>query len=118
MSDSIRLLNTLAANGVVQNVVTGSQFEFSRTNEEILIAIAKENVANFTVSADVFFGPQLKISGGFVGTEVGAGQGPRLPDYTIVSSAAMAGDQLTITLRETGGLAGGDVVTFVQKSPL
>ena len=113
---SFRTTVTVPANGQINNVMEGSAFRFARGVQNVEVAATQAAGAG-TVVADVQFGPQLQLESGSISDEIGAGQGPRIPDNTIVGDVAAPGDEIIIRLRETAGLATG-VTVFIRTEPL
>ena len=101
---SIRRADTVPANGTVENVLAGSAFEFAAQTWQVEIATTQVAGAG-NVQATILFGPEVKLEDGPVATEIGVGQGPRLPDNLIVGDLAAAGDRLVVRLREIAGTA-------------
>ena len=103
---------TLAANGVNENVLSGSAYEYVGRASQITVALAK-NSAGGTVDADVQVGPELLTESSNVDNEQGVGFGPLVPENLVVQDMAAAGDRVIVRLRETGG-TGADVGVMVR----
>lgn len=108
----------IAANGVNENVLTGSPFEFVGGPSTVIVALAQEVPATTEdVRADITFGSEVELQDGRIPVEAGVGQGPRLPDNVLVRDVARGGDRIQVRLREVGGAA-SEVSVIVQVDPL
>ena len=105
------------AGGSLVNVLTGSAFEFAPDAEEIEVYATQVSGGGILV-ADVQFGSSVQMEQGPLADEIGAGQGPRIPDNLLVSDVAVPGDRLKVSLRETAGLAAGDWTVMVRTRPV
>lgn len=99
---SVRTTQQVPANGTIQNLLTGRQFEYLTFDAEVEVAITEATGAGVT-ECDVAFGPEIQIENAPIATEVNPANGPRLPDNIIASGVAAAGSQLRVTARETNG---------------
>jgi len=86
----------LAANAVVANIMTGSEFERLPAPARIRVAIASDQQ---DASADVSFGNVIQGTAISVPLEPAAGVGPRLPEELLIDDMADAGDLILVRLR-------------------
>lgn len=112
---TIRATTVVPAGGVVQNVLTGSQFEFL-ARPSIVQVFAVQDLTELA-QIEVFFGQELQLPQSPV-TEAVAGTGPKVPDDEIVNDLGAPGDRLVVRLVETGGAVAANVRTMVKITPL
>jgi len=99
----------LAANAVVANIMTGSEFERLPAPARIRVAI----VASLSdASADVSFGNVIQGTSINLPLEPAAGVGPRLPEELLIDDMADAGDLILVRLRV--GSAATTIRTIVR----
>jgi len=92
----------VAANAVIANVMTGSEFERLPAPARIRVAIAASVV---DVSADVSFGNVIQGTTISVPLEPAVGVGPRLPEELLIDDMADAGDLILVRLRNGAAVA-------------
>lgn len=109
-----RFRNVLAANGVVENIIAGSQFEFLGRPSRVQIYSVADLVD--TVALEVFFGQELQATQARLPAVVN-GTGPTVPDDLIVDDVGAPGDRLVLRLTEQTGIA-GVVRTMVVITPV
>ena len=102
---------TVPLNGSIDNVVSGSAFEFLRGNSVVSIGVtaaAAGVVVNIQSGADVV----LEESDAYIKTQF-----PIIPDEMFYNDVGVQGDRLVIRLRNT---TAGDIVAraIVQITPL
>lgn len=90
----------LAANSVVANMMTGSEFERLPAPARIRVAIASD-VSD--ASCDVSFGNVIQGTAINLPLEPAAGVGPRLPEELLIDDMADAGDLILVRLRAGAG---------------
>lgn len=103
---------SIPANGSVENVLSGSAFEFLRGNAVVSIGITADAaglVANIQSGADIV----LEESP----LQVKANSFPIIPDEMYYNDVGVQGDRLVIRIRNTTGGA-VDARTIVQVTPL
>lgn len=100
---TVRRVATVAANGVVENVLAGSPWEFVGRMTGIEVAASQETGAGQVVM-DVLFGSDLQGDAVSLPVETAAGRGPILPEDRQVSDVAAPGDRIVVRLRETAGV--------------
>lgn len=91
---------TVPANGVIANVLAGSQYEYLQFNAFIEIGLLQQAVTYGDVQATVMSGTDVLMEEGAIPQRAGA---PVYPDDFQLSDEAAAGDRLTIRLRNTQG---------------
>jgi len=106
----------LAANGLNDNVLAGSEFEFPGVPSVVSVAAVQEGTAG-TGEIDVQFGQEVQITRGNIPTEEGTGQGPKVPEDNLVKGVVPGGDRIIVRLRETAGVA-TDIRVSVEIVPL
>ncbi len=99
----------LAANAVIANVMTGSEFERLPAPARIRIAIAGDQVDQ---SCDVSFGNVIQGTAISIPLEPAAGVGPRLPEELLIDDMADTNDLVLVRLRN--GAAVGEIRTLVR----
>ena len=99
----------LAANAVVANVMTGSEFERLPAPARIRVAIAGDTS---DCTADCSFGNVIQGTAISVPLEPAAGVGPRLPEELLIDDMADAGDLVLVRLRV--GAAISELRTLVR----
>lgn len=90
---------TIAANDVVDNILSGSSFEFLRSNAVVSIGLTGSGsglVANIQSGADII----LEESPLLVKTSM-----PTIPDDMYYNDVGVQGDRLVIRVRNTSGAA-------------
>lgn len=101
---------SVAANARVDNVLSGSAFEFLRRNSIVSIGVtgaATGLVVSITSGADVV----LEESDAYVKTNF-----PAIPDEMFYNDVGVAGDRLVVTLRNTtGGAVTGRVIVQITE---
>jgi hypothetical protein len=109
---TIRVTTTnLPANGVAYPLA-GSQYEYLPFNARVEFAI----VANAaTVDCSVYSGSDVLQQGGPPTTKATP---PVYPDDFMLDDVAMAGERISVVLRETGNVATTDIETVVRITPL
>ena len=111
---SIRKKETLTGNGVIDNLLEGSAFEFIGVPSRITVA-ATSTDTNLTM--DFQIGPELLLEAAPLPQENGTGTGPQLPDNLLIEDVAAPGDRLVARIRNT--TAGTpDVTVLVRIEPL
>jgi hypothetical protein len=104
--------NILIANQVVDNIISGSAFEFARQNELLSIGCCASATGAFltiTSGADVVLEESPIVI-------KAAGAWPIIPDEMYYSDIAAMGDRIVLRLRNTAGTP--TVHTIVQVTPL
>lgn len=91
----IQKLVTVPANDVVDNAISGSAFEFLRTNAVVSIGVTG-NVAGLTVNIQSGADIVLEESDVVVKTNF-----PTIPDEMYYNDVGVAGDRLVIRIRNT-----------------
>lgn len=109
--------NTIAANGVVANVLVGSQFEFTGRPTRIQLYIIQDPTAG-RGQVEVFFGQELQATPAPISNATGVTIGPNVPDDLLVDDIAAPGDRIVVRLTETAGGAGLIVRTKVVLTPV
>jgi len=92
----------LAANAVVANVMTGSEFERLPAPARIRVAMASDVG---TATADCSFGNVIQGTAFTIPLEPSAGTGPRLPEELLIDDMADAGDLILVRLRVGADIA-------------
>jgi hypothetical protein len=104
---SIPFTATVAAGGIVQNALAGSQFEFLSLPSRVQVYVTQDAVAAGTVgqgTIEVFFGAELQVQTGDVReARGGAGTGPLVPDDLVADDFAAPRDRIVVRLAESGG---------------
>jgi hypothetical protein len=109
---TIRVTTTnLPANSVAYPLA-GSQYEYLPFNARVEFAIVS-NAA--TVDCSVFSGSDVLQQGGPPTTKATP---PVYPDDFMLDDVAMAGERISVVLRETGNVATTDIETVVRITPL
>lgn len=109
----------VAAGGVVQNLMTGSQFEFPGRPTRVQVYAGRDNggLAGFA-SIECFFGQELELASSPLSNIAVNGAAPAVPDNLVVDDIAAPGDRIVIRLTETGGAATVTVRTLVVLTPI
>lgn len=111
---SLRFTTTaLAAGGIVQNLLTGSKFEYLPSPAAVVVYACADAAG---VQLELTFGNVIECDQMDLPVRA-ATVGPLLSDDRIASGVAAAGDRLQIKLQNTGG-AGTNIRTFVDIRPL
>lgn len=108
----IQKLTSIPANGSVENVLSGSAFEFLRGNAVVSVGVTAQAtglVANIQSGADIV----LEESP----LQIKANSFPIIPDEMYYNDVGVQGDRLVIRVRNTTG-APIDARTIVQVTPL
>ena len=109
---TIRVTNTnIAANATVFPLA-GSQYEYLPFNARVEFAIISSAA---TIDCSVFSGSDVLQQGGPPTTKATP---PVYPDDFLLDDVAMAGERISVVLRETGNVATTDVETVVRITPL
>lgn len=112
---SLRFVTTaLGAGGVIQNLLTGSKFEYLPAPAAVIVYAAADAAG---VNMEVAFGNVIEADQLDIPVGPAAGQGPNLQDHRIASGVAAAGDRLQVRLQNTGGAA-TNIRTLVEIRPL
>ena len=90
----------------------GNQYEYLPFNALVEFAIVS-NAS--TILATVYSGSDVLQQSGAVTTKATS---PLYPDDFLLSDVAMAGERISVELRETGGIATTDIETVVRITPL
>ena len=108
---TIKVQTSVPANGVVDNVLQGNQFEFLPFNAQLDFGIV---AAAAGIVMDVYSGADTLIE---AGTASAANRSPVFPDDFDLRDVAAAGERIKVRLRNT--TAGALVVnTTVRITPL
>lgn len=102
---------TVPANGTVDNVLSGSAFEFLRANSVVSVGVtaaATGCVVNIQSGADIV----LEESAAYIKTQF-----PIIPDEMFYNDVGVAGDRLVVRIRNTTG-AGIVARVIAQITPL
>jgi len=102
---TIRKQVSVPANGTIENLLSGSPFEFAGRPSAVSVSATQITVVGGQTIADITFGAEVIGQDLFLSDEVGANQGPKLPDNLLARDVAAGGDRLVVKLRETGGVA-------------
>jgi hypothetical protein len=108
---TIKVQNSVAANGTVDNVLQGNQFEFLPYNAQLDFGVV---AAAAGVVMDVYSGSDTLIEAGVVSA---ANRSPVFPDDFDLRDVAAAGERVKVRLRNTTGAA-IIVNTTVRITPL
>ena len=111
---SLRFTTTaLAAGGIVQNLLTGSKFEYLPSPAAIIVYAVADAAG---VQLELTFGNVIECDQ--MDLPVAAATvGPLISDHRVASGIAAAGDRLQIKLQNTGAGA-TNIRTFVDIRPL
>lgn len=93
-----RFANALAINGVVENIIAGSQFEFLGRPSRVQVYSVSD--IDDVINLEVFFGQELQATPAPV-PRVADGTGPTVPDDLIVDDIGAPGDRLVLRLTNT-----------------
>jgi hypothetical protein len=109
---TIRATTTnIAANGT-SFPLQGNQYEYLPFNAQLEFAV----VANATgITATVYSGSDVLQQAGAVSVK---STSPVYPDDFLLADIAMAGERISVELRETAGTATTDIETVVRITPL
>lgn len=112
---SLRFVTTaLGAGATVQNLLTGSKFEYLPSPAAIIVYAVASAIG---VQLELTFGNVIECDQMDIPVEPAANQGPNLQDHRIASGVAAAGDRLQIKLQNTS--AGAITIrTFIDIRPL
>ncbi len=89
---------TVAAGGFVENVMSGSQFEYMPFPAVLTIAAVTDIVAAPVPNLDITFGNAVIVQQGDISGEAVAGGGPRFNEDVVAKDAASAGDRIIVRL--------------------
>jgi len=102
---------TLTAGSVVENVLTGSAFEFARGNQLLSMGITQDTTAGGSAAVTIQVGSDIVLE---ESVPIEKTTYPIIPDEFFYSDAAVSGDRIVIRVRETGGASPVTVRTVVQ----
>lgn len=100
---TFRRQTALTANQVVENVLAGSEFEFTGVPAVVSVAGTYDTGATGVAEIDVQFGQEVQTSRARLPLAAAAGRGPVVPDDNIVKGVVPGGDRIIVRLRETAG---------------
>jgi hypothetical protein len=109
---TIRVTTTNIPANATAFPLQGNQYEYLPFPALVEFAIVA-NVA--TIAATVYSGSDVLQQAGAVTVKATS---PVYPDDFLLSDVAMAGERLSVELRETGGVATTDIETVVKITPL
>lgn len=95
----------LAASAVVENILAGSEFEFTGVPAVVAVAAVFDTATTGVVEMDVQFGQEVQASRASLPLAATALTGPRIPDDNIVKGVVPGGDRIIVRLRETAAAA-------------
>jgi len=96
---SIQVSNSIAANGINDNVLAGNQYEFLPFNALLEFGIV---AAATGLVCDVYSGSDTLIEAGDVSS---ANRSPIYPDDFSLTDVAAAGERIKVRIRNTTGAA-------------
>lgn len=96
---TIKVSTSIPANGTVDNVLTGNQYEFLPYNALLEFAIV---AAAIGLLADVYSGSDTLIESGDVSS---ANRSPIYPDDFDLTDVAAGGERIKVRIRNTTGAA-------------
>jgi len=106
---------TVAIGGVIQNLMTGSQFEFLARATRVQIYGSQDPLDLGTM--EVFFGQELEMAVSPIPFSLNAGEGPLVPNDLLLDDFGAPGDRIVIRLTETGGAATAVTRVLVVLTP-
>ena len=104
--------NILSANQLIENIVSGSAFEFARQNELISIGCCASAAGAFLT---ITSGADVVLEESPIAVKA-AGAWPIIPDDMYYSDIAAMGDRIVLRLRNGAGTP--TVHTIMQVTPL
>ncbi len=109
---TIRVTTTNIAANATQYPLQGNQYEYLPFNAQVEFAV----VANAAgIVATVYSGSDVLQQAGAATVKATS---PVYPDDFLLGDIAMAGERISVELRETAGVATTDVETVVKITPL
>lgn len=100
MSPMVQNTVSVPANGVINNVLSGSQYEYLPFPCRVMIALNQQSGAVGAILATIYSGTDLLSEEGVISANARV---PLFPDDYSWRDEAAAGDRLTIKLRNTTG---------------
>jgi hypothetical protein len=110
-----RITTTLAAAGVVENILAGSPLEYPGVASSVEVASACLQADIDQVTMDVLIGTDLVAEGIVVPINDTDGVGPKLPDNLLVVEAAGPADHVQVRIRMS---AAATTYTLVRIQPV
>lgn len=106
--------NSVAASGVIENVLAGSQFEFLPYNAMIEFGL-NGGTNGGDLRVDVFSGQDVLLESAPMSTQ---NRVPVYPDDFQLTDIAAAGERIKIRVRNTSGAAARTLFHSVRVTPL
>ena len=110
-----RFVTTLAAAGVVENLLQGTPLEYPGVASSVEVAAACLAADIDQVTIDVLIGTDLVAEGIVVPINDTDGIGPKIPDNLLVVEAAGPADHVQVRVRMS---AGATVYTMIRIQPV
>lgn len=110
----IRVRNALIAANSINYPLAGNQYEFLPFNAMVEFAIIASAI---TTDVQVFSGSDVLQQGGPAALAASANAPPKYPDDFLLSDMALAGERISVVVRETGNVATTNVDTAVKITP-
>lgn len=109
---TIRVTTTNLAANATAFPLSGSQYEYLPFNARVEFAIVASAA---TIDVSVFSGSDILQQAGPPTVKATA---PIYPDDFLLDDMALAGERLSVVLRETGNVATTDIETVVKITPM
>jgi len=120
MASGVRRIHTpLAIAGVADNILQGTPLEYPgvKSKVEIYSTTDAQGAVGNEVTMDVQFGTEVVAENVVLPIETAAGQGPLIPDHTIVVDALLPSDRLVVRIRNADAAAAHDIISVVRVMP-